>query len=78
MNIFSNAVLNTELPAAPLALKIAFVDAISGRLLEPLRDESLKMPEGACLVYQPPQEQTETMVLGVVIPMSSQVWVIKT
>lgn len=70
LNIFSNSVLNTELPTAPLSVKIAFVDAISGRLLESVREATLKLPEGACFVYQPPQEQAETTVLGVVVPMS--------
>jgi len=71
-NLFSNALTTSQLPTAPLAVRIAFLDAINGTLYQPLKELSLPILKGVCHDFPAPDTQPESHVLAVVVPLSQQ------
>lgn len=71
-NVFSNALMNTDMPDKPLGVVIGFADALNGRLLEPVRELSLQPMKGSCEEFRVPESMTEATALVLLAPLSPQ------
>lgn len=71
-NLFSNALTTNQMPAKPLVVVVAFVDAINGALHEPARTPSLEALKGTCEEFRVPESLTETTALVLLAPVSQQ------
>jgi hypothetical protein len=71
-NLFSNALTTNQVSTAPLQVRLAFVDAINGALIDKTADMSLTILKGACLDLPAPDTQPESHIIAIVVPISQQ------
>lgn len=71
-NLFSNALTTNQMPAKPLVVVVAFVDALNGVLHEPARTPPLDALKGVCEEFRVPESLAETTALVLLAPLSHQ------
>ena len=71
-HLYNNALVSSQISTAPLPVRVAFLDAVNGRLYDKPKEMSLNILKGECQDMAAPETQAESHILAIVIPISQQ------